>query len=169
MAYLTARGLCWREDATNQSTDYTRNYLRREVMPRLKTINPQIAGKLAQTAQIQAAAEDFLAEVTQEKMRQAEAAASRVSYPWAELAAAPLALRRRLVRALWCAVKQASVCPLEFARVEEVLHLPPGGSLHLAGGVAALRRGKMLIMLEQGAEALARRRAQSRSGQNKPR
>lgn len=169
MAYLAARGLCWREDASNQSTDYTRNYLRREIMPRLKKINPQINSKLAQTARIQASAEDFLARVTQDKMRQAEVAAGVVKYPWAAFTAEPLALRRRLVRALWCAVKKQSVCPLEFARVEEVLRLSPGGTLHLAGGVAAGRRGKMLVMLEQPEDMLSRRRAQSRSGQNKPR
>ncbi len=169
MAYLAARGLCWREDATNQSTDYTRNYLRREIMPRLQKINPQITGKLAQTAQMQAAAEDFLAAVTQEKLRRADIAAGRASYPWAELAAESPAIRRRLVRALWCAVKKQNVCPLEFARVEEVLSLPPGGSLHLFGGVAALRRGSLLLMAEQPEEQLSRRRAKSRSGQNKPR
>lgn len=169
MAYLTARGLCWREDASNQSTDYTRNYVRREIMPRLKKINPQINAKLAQTAHIQAAVEDLLAAVTHDKMRRAEQSSGQVKYPWAELAAEPVAIRRRLVRAMWCAVKKQNVCSLEFARVEEVLRLPQGGNLHLTGGVAAKREGTLLVMVEQSPEALALRRNKSRSGQNKQR
>ncbi|MFM8893663.1 MAG: tRNA lysidine(34) synthetase TilS [Planctomycetia bacterium] len=33
-AYLTARGQCWREDATNADVHYARNFLRHEILPR---------------------------------------------------------------------------------------------------------------------------------------
>lgn len=37
-AYLTQQSIPWREDASNQSTEYTRNSLRHEVIPKLNTL-----------------------------------------------------------------------------------------------------------------------------------
>jgi tRNA(Ile)-lysidine synthetase-like protein len=37
VAYARDRGLQWREDATNQDTDYLRNYVRHELLPRFDT------------------------------------------------------------------------------------------------------------------------------------
>lgn len=41
-AYAKKSNLNWREDASNQKNDYQRNYLRSEVIPALKTINPSL-------------------------------------------------------------------------------------------------------------------------------
>ncbi len=39
--YATERNIPYREDSTNLSTDYQRNYIRHEVLPRFETINPE--------------------------------------------------------------------------------------------------------------------------------
>jgi len=49
-AWLSRIGQPWREDATNADTAYTRNRLRREVLPALAACNPQIYGHLANLA-----------------------------------------------------------------------------------------------------------------------
>jgi len=41
-AYAKAQGITWREDASNQSDDYSRNLIRNRVLPILKEINPSI-------------------------------------------------------------------------------------------------------------------------------
>ncbi|MDN3493084.1 tRNA lysidine(34) synthetase TilS [Winogradskyella bathintestinalis] len=41
-AYATQKNIYWREDASNASTKYLRNKLRHEVVPILKSINPQL-------------------------------------------------------------------------------------------------------------------------------
>jgi tRNA(Ile)-lysidine synthase len=38
--YAAAEGLLWREDASNSTQHYQRNFLRHEIVPRLKEINP---------------------------------------------------------------------------------------------------------------------------------
>lgn len=48
-AYAVAQGLPWREDASNASDDYQRNFIRHQVIPRLKTINPGIENTYSST------------------------------------------------------------------------------------------------------------------------
>jgi tRNA(Ile)-lysidine synthase len=40
--YAAAEKLAWREDASNSTHDYQRNFLRHEIVPRLKEINPSL-------------------------------------------------------------------------------------------------------------------------------
>ncbi|MBO0697358.1 MAG: tRNA lysidine(34) synthetase TilS [Zavarzinella sp.] len=50
IAYLRALGQPWREDATNRDPAFTRNRIRHELLPVLRTFNPEIAEALARTA-----------------------------------------------------------------------------------------------------------------------
>jgi tRNA(Ile)-lysidine synthase len=49
-AYLKAIGQPWREDASNDSVDHTRNRIRHELLPKLREFNPQIDSILAHVA-----------------------------------------------------------------------------------------------------------------------
>lgn len=49
-AFLRERGLSWREDATNEDTVYTRNLIRKEVIPLLSKINTEAVSHLAALA-----------------------------------------------------------------------------------------------------------------------
>jgi tRNA(Ile)-lysidine synthase len=46
-AWLTKRGSRWREDASNQVSEFARNRVRAELMPRLKEFNPRVERALA--------------------------------------------------------------------------------------------------------------------------
>jgi tRNA(Ile)-lysidine synthase len=50
IAYLRAIGQTWREDATNRNLAFTRNRIRHELIPLLRTFNPEIAEALSRTA-----------------------------------------------------------------------------------------------------------------------
>lgn len=167
--FVTAAGLSWREDSTNAELDHTRNLLRAKVMPRLREINPRLDSALAQTAALAQADEEHLQAVAARKMAQAELSPGQAAYAWAALQSEPLAIRRRLVRALWLAASGEAVCPLTYDQVEAVLKLRPGQSLHLSGAVRAARRGKSLRFTMPSAAELAARRAKSRGGQVKTR
>ncbi len=43
--------LAWREDSSNQSTKYARNFIRHEVMPKLMELNPSIDKTMSENAQ----------------------------------------------------------------------------------------------------------------------
>ena len=59
-AYCTAHALDFRQDASNDDLSYRRNFLRHEVMPRLREVNPQLALALARLAESAAVDEDWL-------------------------------------------------------------------------------------------------------------
>jgi len=163
--YLAANGLDWREDSTNAALDYTRNRLRNQLMPQLKTFNPRLCAALAQTAELAAAEADFLEACVREKMRRAAVdAGSGAAYPLAAWQQEPLALRRLLVRALWQAAAQKEVCALSFEHTEAVLELPPHKKIHLPGWIYAVKNRGWLRMLRLPPEDIRRRRAKSRGG-----
>jgi tRNA(Ile)-lysidine synthase len=49
-AYAEKHGITWREDASNAKTEYLRNALRHEVLPKLETLMPGAAARIAETA-----------------------------------------------------------------------------------------------------------------------
>jgi tRNA(Ile)-lysidine synthase len=113
--FLRSRGQAWREDATNRDVSLTRNRVRHELMPMLRSFNPEIDAVLARMAAIARDEEAFwqaeLVRVLPQVLlpgapvRGGGRAVSTAvgSAAWAveitRLAAMPAALRRRVVRA----------------------------------------------------------------------
>jgi tRNA(Ile)-lysidine synthase len=65
LAYAAAHGLRWREDASNQSSQFVRNRIRHDWMPLLAELNPNIVATLGRTAEILAADFQRLAQIDQ--------------------------------------------------------------------------------------------------------
>ncbi len=168
-SYLAAHNLNWREDSTNAGLDYTRNRLRHLLLPLLKEFNPRVNLALAQTAEVAAAEKDFLQEYAQRRMQQAmlDAAEGAAAYPLALWQKEPLAIQRLLVRLLWQAARQCPVCSLSFEQTEAVINLLPHKTLHLPGGVAAVKNDGWLKFFCLPAAEMSRRRAKSRGGYEK--
>lgn len=168
-SYLAAHNLNWREDSTNAGLDYTRNRLRHLLLPLLKEFNPRVNLALAQTAEVAAAETDFLQEYAQQRMQQAmlDAAEGAAAYPLALWQKEPLAIQRLLVRLLWQAARQRPVCSLSFEQTEAVVNLPLHKTIHLLGGVAAVKNDGWLKFFCLPSAEMSRRRAKSRGGYEK--
>lgn len=99
-AYCRDHGLPVVEDPTNRSAAYTRNRLRRELLPLLEAFNPAVRQVLARTADL--AAED--AEALDRHAREVEervlatAPDGSLEYPLSDWHALARAVRRRLLR-----------------------------------------------------------------------
>lgn len=65
-AFADLHAIQWREDASNQSDDYSRNLLRHHVLPVLKQINPSLTTTFQDTAERLFASEQLLRSVLQE-------------------------------------------------------------------------------------------------------
>jgi tRNA(Ile)-lysidine synthase len=50
--YLPAAGISWLEDSSNRDLRYLRNYLRREVLPLLRRLNPRLAETVGRSARL---------------------------------------------------------------------------------------------------------------------
>ena len=98
--YCAENGLAPIIDASNMDTTFLRNRLRHELLPALETYNPQIRQRLREMADILAADETLLTELSERAWRdvRAESDGKQVVLrrsAWQEL---PLALRRRILR-----------------------------------------------------------------------
>lgn len=47
--FAAAKGIAWREDQSNASDDYQRNFIRHQVVPRLKQLNPSFAESIVRS------------------------------------------------------------------------------------------------------------------------
>ena len=67
--YLTEKGFSWQEDETNTDTGYTRNFIRREILPRLEQgVHGSASQRISQFAAACAEAESYLSAVTARAM-----------------------------------------------------------------------------------------------------
>ena len=63
--YCKGRGLAFRSDASNDSLAYTRNRVRKRVLPPLREINPRVIESICRTAELAAADQAALDEIAQ--------------------------------------------------------------------------------------------------------
>jgi len=116
-AYLTELDQAWREDASNRDLRHRRNRVRHGILPRLeRNLNPRVREALAETAEIAREEEDYWENEIARALPQTWNAALR-ALDLSRLAAFPLALQRRIVRA----AAESLGLRLEFRQVEEIL------------------------------------------------
>jgi tRNA(Ile)-lysidine synthase len=145
----------WREDSTNASTKFTRNRLRHLALPLLeREFNPAVAGNLAELSEIARGEEEYweneiagrLGRTAHwSKVDSAEVQRENVSIHKKELLAEPVAVQRRLIRAIG---EEAGI-PLEFKHIEEILRFasedaPSGKKLSLPLGWSLKREADVL-------------------------
>ena len=147
--YLTARGLPWREDATNAVPDTPRNALRLHGIPELEKCYPQFvraAARYARSAQVES---DLVADLTRDWLSRSSAAGPYGR--WLDLSEAPHpAVLRRALRAL---------CPeaADFDQVNalEALCGAAKGRLDLGKDWFAERAGRRLYFVPKRASEIA--------------
>ena len=93
--YLQENGLSHVEDSTNEDTHYAHNRLRRELWPRLETINPALTKAIGRTAEILRRENGYLDTLAAEYLPP-----SGTAVETARLLSAPEALRSRVMRLL---------------------------------------------------------------------
>jgi tRNA(Ile)-lysidine synthase len=145
--YVQSRGIPFVSDATNDDTAYTRNYIRWEVLPRLKHINGAAAANIARTAAL--LSEDEQALVTAAVKADCIEKKDEGAYiDLHKLSALMPAVKKRVIR---LAVAQTGeLAGLERVHMESLSELAekaePGKRIDLAHGLfAAVVYGKLLV------------------------
>jgi tRNA(Ile)-lysidine synthase len=122
-AYLPDINQSWREDKSNRDLRHSRNRVRHGILPRLeRNLNPAVYEALSETAEISRVEEDYWSSKVKELLPLAwqnslTAKAPGGTLSLKTLAALPLALQRRVIRA----AAESLGLRLEFRQVEEIL------------------------------------------------
>jgi tRNA(Ile)-lysidine synthase len=146
-AYCEARGLKWREDASNDSEAYARARVRAGLVPALRAVHPAAEANVLRTAWLLREETELLDSLVEDVL------AGGQSIAIARLEELPAALARLVVVSLAERVAGAYV-PQAGARVEEILELGRRGrgrgrmELHVGGQVGAVIEDGLLRMVK---------------------
>ena len=129
-AWCRARGLPWREDATNDTDAYARGRVRGELVPALRTVHPAAERNVVRTAELLRDEAEVLDVVVD------TALGGRDRIAVEHLAALPRALARLVVRRL-AEDAAGRLCARATGRLDEILALG-SGSIDLGDGARAV-------------------------------
>ncbi len=136
-AHCAARGLPWREDATNATDAYARGRVRHGLVPALEAVDARAHANVLRTAELLRDEAEVLDTVVQ------TALAGRDHILVAQLARLPPALGRLVVRELAEGASGGRPCPRAAGRLDEILALGDG-ALDVGDGARALVRDGVL-------------------------
>jgi tRNA(Ile)-lysidine synthase len=126
LEYLSARGLNYREDASNADTRFTRNRIRHELLPMLeRDFNPAIREVLLHTAEILRDEDFYLLHHVAQRFYMTVCQNDAVNVK--ALANCPVAIQRRVLR-FWLGGDAESGPRFTFDQIEAVRHAALGES-----------------------------------------
>ena len=137
-AHCRARGLSWRDDSSNASSQYARARTREGLVPALRALHPAAERNVARTAELLREEAEVLDELV------ATVLAGRDHVGTEHLAVLPPALARLVVRRL-AEDAAGRLCPRAPGRLDELLALRDG-ALDVGEGVRAVVSGGELHM-----------------------
>jgi tRNA(Ile)-lysidine synthase len=157
-AFCSEMDLAFRQDSSNIKPVYTRNRIRLNLVPLLeKEYNPGLVPALLRLGEICREEDSCLDDLAQAALQGAllESVPGRVLLRLERLSAAPLAIRRRILRLAWRELTGAAV-NLDFQHTEAALHLinsgRAGSQAAMPGNVTAVRTYKALELKAAQAE-----------------
>jgi tRNA(Ile)-lysidine synthase len=141
-AYCEARGLKWREDASNDDERFARARVRNRLVPALRTVHPAAAANVLRTAALLREETELLDSLVTEELK------GRRSIALARLGELPSALARLIVVRL-AEEAAGTYVPQAGERVQEILALGRRGGraeLHVGGQAGAVIHNGVLEM-----------------------
>lgn len=147
-AYLMERGLGWCEDSTNASCDYTRNRIRNQVMPLLKSsVNDQAVEHILQAGEVFAQADEYLNKAAKKvweqagRMDMADGCPVRVHLPLTVLLEQEAILRTYLYRHMLAILGSAmkDVTSRHYKMADKLAGSGAGARCDLPDGLFAMR------------------------------
>jgi len=147
-SYLQSKGQDWLDDITNADTSMDRNFLRHEIIPRLKERFPQTKLSLARFAAISQVDDEALEPLAQQLLLR-DGRWPCPAYRIAPLLQAPTGLRRRALRQM---LEQTRVRP-EAGWITQLERALQGEAFTLPEGWQVRRRDGTLFLIPPAVEA----------------
>ncbi len=126
--YCKENGICFVTDSSNLTDDYTRNKLRHNVVPTLKSINPSLENTVLRTAEILSEDNDFLEKAAENAFSLAKMGENLSAEKLMEM---HIAIRKRVIK-LFLEEKGIEAFSVN---INEVLSILPLGKIMLPSGI----------------------------------
>ncbi|MBO5656743.1 MAG: tRNA lysidine(34) synthetase TilS, partial [Agathobacter sp.] len=153
-AYLDGLGQDYCTDSTNGEIDYHRNYIRKEIMPRLAEVNSQSVAHMARTAEQLAEVSDYL---SQEALRllwdQGALMDQKAEISIEKLQALHPAMKKQVLyeMLLWVAGSRKDLTGVHLEQLQGLMEMQSGKQVHLPESIVA-RREFDHIVIERDSE-----------------
>ena len=149
-AYLKERGQCFRTDSTNLSDAYTRNRMRRQILPAMEEgLNAQARMHIAEAGGRILRAQEYLEKLAEEKARRISEMRDGEVWVSAEDFLAEERVMQEYMLRIWMERLGGGLKDVGAVHLEEVLRLAEkqsGKHLRLPGGREARRTGRYLVL-----------------------
>ena len=147
--YSQRAGVEFRQDPSNSDPAFRRNFLRHELLPRIReTINPRVDEALLRLGTFAASAEDALTQAGKKLLRRAKIKKSKTQriLSAGKLAAAPQAIRTTALRLALQQLNapQRDLTAEHLSTLDALLAGGQTGTLNLPGNFTARRAGETL-------------------------
>ncbi len=154
LAYAEENELSFRTDSTNADTSYTRNFIRAEIVPLMKKINPSAEENARYAA---AAVTDLQSHAEEEAAAFLQIYGENGSVPADELRKLSPAVRYHVFEVLYKSAGGESLARAQALKLEEIVSgKKTGASVTLSGNLIARLDGESLRFFRNGAETFAR-------------
>lgn len=155
LSYLDEKRREFRVDSTNDSPKYTRNRLRRELIPLLKAFNPNVISALSRQAVILRGEHQYLDEAAKAALESVEVSRTKDRVVWSRsrLLTFPVSIQRRMILLMVGTLWGDKPGPLGFETVETLLqHVVHGtsGSSGCFAGLEAVREYDRVTFVKAG-------------------
>ena len=152
--YCRENGIDYVTDATNSDTHYTRNFIRHEILPRLRRINPAAEDSLGNLCALLSRDSDF---IEGEAQRFFASLADRRTAAIAALAELHEAVRTRVLARMYHAAGGGDIDSLHIRAVCDIMSGGTGAKTELPGGIFAVVTGEdIAFMTRAGLEEAMR-------------
>ncbi|KAB2953071.1 tRNA lysidine(34) synthetase TilS [Heliorestis acidaminivorans] len=146
--YMKSQSKAWRDDSSNESLEYSRNRLRHQVMPLLKSFNPRFVESINRTAELVRAEDRYLEQCAIESFEKIVAEES-IHVP--SLQKEALALQRRVLQIYLQKKLPSAFIGLE--KIDEILHklrleVSANGEVTQVAGHRVIREGQLVKLLK---------------------
>lgn len=156
LTFLRQRDLMWREDATNTDSTFARNWLRHDILPRIRYAQPAVDDILARTAELSRDEEDYWSvEIARLERKYLVRSTKAVLVNAEELSELPRAVQRRLIRRAVFDVK-GNLREINLLHIEALLSLAAqreGHGRYQAPGIDVFRSFEWLRFAEPRTES----------------
>ncbi len=146
--YCEENALAYRTDATNSDVHYRRNFIRHEIVPKLREINPALHTRVSAMSASLRCDEDFIKQEASRFLSENRGENGRVSAE--KLCSLHKAVRTRVLAAMFAEASEASLEEKHFCDLEKLLFdLKDGARIVLPGKTAAVReKGELFFVSE---------------------